>query len=222
MIIDFKIDKNYKAILKKRLKKGIIYKNEYNILISKEYPERELGDKHYYDRLIREKDKRKARPYEIPLIELFALHKNKVDAVLEVGAGLGDFAHKFIERFAPRKYTIYEFSDICKYITKPNSICDFTVYQKSFKDINPTGYDLIIACEVLEHINWDLEFLRRLKTGVYVLFSVPNKPSKGHVRFFPLPESIIHRYSSYMDILEIKTAFWKNNPKWWCVLAKIV
>jgi len=78
---------------------------------------------------------------------------------------------------------------------------------KSFKNISAEEikkYDCIISLEVLEHINWDKEFLSSLSPSTWVFLSVPRIHDSTHVRAYLTPDSIAYRYKDILNIYEIR------------------
>ena len=52
------------------------------------------------------------KPYEERILEMAKAYLPEEKIVVEVGAGFGGFAQKFIRTFMPKKYEAYEFSQI--------------------------------------------------------------------------------------------------------------
>ena len=61
-------------------------------------------------------------------------------------------------------------------------------------------YDGIVCCEVLEHINEDLQTIRLWKPGTFCVCSVPNFDYPTHARFFRGEREIIERYCKLLII----------------------
>lgn len=59
------------------------------------------------------------------------------------------------------------------------------------------GVTTFCAFQCLEHIENDLKILKALNKGTTVIISVPNRPYKGHVRWFEL-EGWVDRFSKYI------------------------
>lgn len=69
--------------------------------------------------------------------------------------------------------------------------------------------DLFISFQCLEHIKDDLLILKNLDEGVKTIFSVPNSPYIGHVRWFEL-DGWKSRYEKYIKFSDIYTI---QNPR---------
>jgi SAM-dependent methyltransferase len=58
--------------------------------------------------------------------------------------------------------------------------------------------DLLIALEVLEHIN-DIEFFKKIHKGVTIIATVPDFPAESHLRHFTNIEAVRKRYGRFID-----------------------
>lgn len=222
---DFKMTPIYEKFMEEQIHK---IKNHIldpdGIPISKEFHKRELGPK-TYNKIWRKKPKYYDKhPYMPVIMYLCQTYYPTAKNILEVGAGFGHFAVKFVSTFNPDSYTAYEFSSAAKLLKKRlgELPCKTTVYKGDFHDMEDyDDYDCVIALEILEHINWDLGFLLRLKRDTWAFFSLPTKHAKNHVRAFLTHKSIWKRYRDILDIREIKSlCLYENFPKWWCIAAR--
>ena len=69
------------------------------------------------------------------------------------------------------------------------------------------NYDTVIATEFLEHVYEDLSVISKIKSGTYVIATVPNFPYVSHVRHFFDTEEVAARYKSFFDefnVVEIR------------------
>ena len=99
----------------------------------------------------------------------------------EIGPGLGDTSLFVAQTFPESRGDLFEFSqesvEILKHRTANNSF--LSVHSGDFRelDISSESYDLVIACEVFEHLEDDesaFDTVRRmLRPGGYILLSVP-------------------------------------------------
>lgn len=157
-------------------------------------------------------------PYVKPMIEMIRESKHQPKNVLEVGAGFGFAAKRIIDNFSPETYFAYEFSNAIFHLhgilISLKNECEVFLIKESFKNIEDVErFDCVVAMEIFEHINWDLEFIGKIKPGTKVFFSVPTKPGKFHVRHFENVNEITNRYGGLLDI---KNIIYVPN-KWWCV-----
>jgi 2-polyprenyl-3-methyl-5-hydroxy-6-metoxy-1,4-benzoquinol methylase len=70
------------------------------------------------------------------------------------------------------------------------------LYEETFTD-----YDTVTMFEVLEHIERDLDILKKIPKGKQVIFSVPSFNYRSHVRFFKDVDEIKDRYGKYVEFL---------------------
>jgi len=236
-ITNFELNSIKKEFINTVLKKEAFYINDYNIIESKEFPKNEFkNDSKSYNKLWKESQwKDKDRIYYGEMIKLCKKY-GTFNNILEVGAGFGWFSKIFIKYNNPECYSIYETSTVAfdkmkkKFVNLPNNI---NIYNKSFKNIPSeelVKYDCVIALEVLEHINWDKEFLSSISTETWIFFSVPRIHSFNHVRAFLTPDSIAYRYKDILDIYEIREIIKYREKKYkpshyypthWGVAAKV-
>jgi SAM-dependent methyltransferase len=224
-VCDFVADKKMRQYVKDLIQEGLYHKID-GCVVSREFPERELSassyDEYFKNNLRYGNTQHK---YIKPLFSLACKHANSFNSILEVGAGFGHGIERIVNKFHPSRYVAYEFS-----LRAANQLraigarlnCQFEVRQETFQNVDCSGFDCVIGCEVLEHINWDRAFLSSLPSGCFVMFSVPIAHAFNHVRAFLLPDSIWYRYHDLLDILEIQTVYSKKNvrPKWWVGCAR--
>ena len=105
---------------------------------------------------------RKEHIYVAVILALIKQNYPNPQCVLDVGAGFGFPALRFISNLNLKRYTVYEFSNAFNFLhqlLKPiNDSCMITLHNSTFKDMNPSGFDCVIALEILEHITWDISF----------------------------------------------------------------
>jgi len=232
---DFKIDKIRQRYIDRELDSKKFFYNEEGIIVSKEYSKREVGSKYYSKAWKSQRNPEKFHAYKRSMMDLCKKYYSSFNNILEVGGGFGTWAEAFIKEFEPERYTVYEFSSAVKKIKKrlKNSPIDIIIHNTTFKDIplkELEQYDCVIALEVLEHINWDREFLSKIKPGTWVFISVPvPQASTEHVRAYLTPDSVAYRYRKMLKIYEIRevTKGKKSCRKWhhhyplfWSVVAQ--
>jgi len=125
--------------------------------------------------------------------------------ILDIGCGPGQFAEYLIQRYPSIEYTGVDFSKIAINAAKERcpsvTFIEADIFQT---DILEKGeYDLVVALELLEHLENDLALLNKIPVGKKVMFSVPNSDAFAHVRFFPSEEAVTERYSSCLSDLQI-------------------
>ncbi len=126
------------------------------------------------------------------------IDKGRHTRILDIGCGPGQFAEYLLQRCPSIEYTGVDFSrvaiDAAKKRCPPGTFVEADLFQTDILDEGE--YDLVVALEVLEHLEDDLAVLGRIPAGKDVIFSVPNFDSFGHVRFFPTVASVDERYAS--------------------------
>ena len=66
------------------------------------------------------------------------------------------------------------------------------------------GGDTYIFCEILEHIERDLELLALVPVGKQVIITVPSFDDPGHVRYFSDLAHALARYECFVTPSNIK------------------
>ncbi len=126
-------------------------------------------------------------------------------SLLDIGCGPGQFA-EFILGAAPGlAYTGVDFSGvaIAQAAARVPAATFIRADLTDGSEINTLSYDLVVALEVLEHIDSDLEVLGGLQSGARFVGSVPNFDSFGHVRFFRDEAAVRNRYGDRIHDLEV-------------------
>jgi len=147
------------------------------------------------------------------------IKSNQFQNILDLGCGPGQFSRYLKDSLPNIKYTGFDFSeiaiDMAKKLTPEFS---FQVEDAVTFDYSSIVYDLVIATEFFEHIEGDLDILKKIKSGTTILITLPNMDSEGHVRFlskddFTARHDIKERYSDYCEILDIFHFPYAANPE---------
>lgn len=106
---------------------------------------------------------------------------NRKSNVLEVGAGDGHFLRSIIERFGFYNVIATDISaDELKKAKRNLEGCNVVFEKENAESLtfDSNSFDLVIACEVLEHINDPQKAILELKrvSKKYILISVPVEP----------------------------------------------
>lgn len=147
------------------------------------------------------------------------LSEKKNMNIVDLGCGNGQLARLLEKRkLSIDSYLGLDFSTVAiNYANEKNTfehhkfqIEDFNIMQ----NLNKSNTHFI-CLEVLEHIEKDLELLKKVNgNNNSFLFSVPNYDSLSHVRTFKDKNEIIQRYSNILNIEKIyPVRFKEDNPK---------
>lgn len=110
---------------------------------------------------------------------LALLRKDEIGSINEIGCGEGFVTHEIRGLGITDRIKGCDFSSTIIDVAKQQHP-DMHFYVKSIYDIKPEqdGADLVICCEVLEHLELPGAALEKLRacTGKYCILSVPNEP----------------------------------------------
>lgn len=116
--------------------------------------------------------------------------------VLDIGCGSGQLAAMLAERGIAG--TGLDFS--AERIACARGMCpdwSFEACDAFATDlIERAQYDAVVTTEFLEHVERDLDALGRIRSGAYVIGTVPNFPFASHVRHFRDTGEVESRYQS--------------------------
>jgi 2-polyprenyl-3-methyl-5-hydroxy-6-metoxy-1,4-benzoquinol methylase len=156
-----------------------------------------------------------------PVWVLLAERIRRVGAssVLDIGCGPGQLANLLRDQ-GLAAYIGLDFSSAR--IRRARVVCpDFEfvaedVFETHLFDSH--DYDCILTTEFLEHVERDLDVLKRVKPGTVVFATVPNFPSTGHVRYFRSIEEVRDRYAHIFRSLRIDEHLANSQGKTFYVL----
>lgn len=124
--------------------------------------------------------------------------------VLDIGCGPGQVACLLRDIGVP-EYKGLDFSAVR--VARAHAICpeyEFiaaNVFEDNLLETYP--YDCVLMMEFLEHIEQDIDVLKRVRPGTTVLATVPNFPAEGHTRHFESVNAVEVRYSTFFSQLEV-------------------
>jgi tetratricopeptide (TPR) repeat protein len=126
--------------------------------------------------------------------------------VLDIGCGPGQFAEYFVRRLPDVAYIGVDFSPVAIEQARARAPTAGFVLADVVRDGVPGAidYDLVLALEVLEHVDEDLQMLAGLQTGAQFIGSVPSFDSFGHVRFFADKAAVRARYRKALEGLKVE------------------
>ncbi len=159
-----------------------------------------------------------------PLWTVIADHIRQIGCkrILDIGCGPGQVACLLRDIGVP-EYTGLDFSPAR--VARARTVCpeyEFilaNVFEDNLLETDP--YDCILMMEFLEHIEQDIEVLKRIRPGVTVLATVPDFPSAGHVRHFANVAEVKARYTPLFNPLEILEILTKQEKKTYYILQGI-
>ncbi len=134
------------------------------------------------------------------------------NSILDIGCGSGQLA-VLLKDQGVSKYHGFDFSP--SRIAYAKTLCP--VYTFSVEDAFATtlfadhDYDTVICTEFLEHVESDLDVIKRIRPGTRFFGTVPNFPYVSHVRHFQDPNEVSARYGAYFKNLRIDVLL--ANPK---------
>ena len=126
-------------------------------------------------------------------------------SVFDVGSGMGHLAEMLMEKRKLSKYLGMDFSIYAIGYSRgkcPN--LDFIYGDFLNTDFKKHDCDMYVFCEVLEHIDFDLEVLSRIIPGKKIIVTLPTFDSAAHVRHFAVPEDVCDRYN---DVIEFEKCY---------------
>ena len=132
---------------------------------------------------------------------LSILNEREVTSILDLGCGPGQFAEFLVEANMDVSYVGLDFSSVAIQQAK-NRCPQFSFYRETLplKSYSQFGNpDVLICTEVLEHVENDLELLASYPKGKYLIITVPNFDSFGHVRYFITKDEVLERYSHIFE-----------------------
>ena len=178
-------------------------------------------DSKYYDDIFGDPSSQFQRSAEtLPWYKLWKpsamwIVEHQIENVIDLGCGPGHFAtvlnttnnhYSNLGNF--KQYHGYDFSPVAIEVAKKRINddrfhfveCDLKKYDflENYKE-----QTMITAFEFLEHINFDLEIIEKIPSGVPFAFSVPYIDGPGHVRCFKTLESVNDRYAPFIKFYNL-------------------
>ena len=140
--------------------------------------------------------------------------RSGTSSILEIGCGSGQLA-SFIRDSGIKNYHGFDFSG--KRLEQAKLICpEFTFTKEdAFKTdlFEKLQYDTVVCTEFLEHIEGDIDILKRIKSETKFYGTVPNFPYISHVRHFNGKSEVVARYTQYFDEFHVDTILANKHGK---------
>ncbi len=123
--------------------------------------------------------------------------------IVELGCGSGQFANMLFDN-GYENYIGYDFSGVAIELAgKLNPAHRECFFKRDIRITPPPPQygtkRVILAFEVFEHMQNDIDVIEKLPAGATLIFSVPNFESFNHVRKFDDLGSVVERYGRYID-----------------------
>jgi 2-polyprenyl-3-methyl-5-hydroxy-6-metoxy-1,4-benzoquinol methylase len=145
--------------------------------------------------------------YIIWTVIIDRLRRGNPKKILEIGCGSGQLASAIRDAGIAETYIGFDFSQ--KRLGQAKIACPQFSFEMAdaFKTdlIEKADYDTVITTEFLEHVEDDLEIIRRIRPGTRVVATVPNFPYVSHVRHFQNLDDVVARYRRYFGELSVTT-----------------
>jgi predicted TPR repeat methyltransferase len=134
------------------------------------------------------------------------LETNGSRSILDLGCGPGQFAECVAELLPNATYHGVDFSSVAvergKVRVPSYQFSRVVLPAESYVQFAP--FDTVVCTEVLEHVDADIDVLKPIPSDTYVVFSVPNFDSFGHVRVFSSEEAVRSRYGDLFRNLDVR------------------
>jgi SAM-dependent methyltransferase len=147
------------------------------------------------------------------------LSKAKVNSVLDIGCGPGQLACLLRDK-GLKNYIGIDFSE--KRIEWARLNCP--EFRFVITDVFQTNifeeycYDAVICTEFLEHVERDIEVIRKVRTNTLFYATVPNFPFVSHVRHFNSEREVTDRYAQYFRHFYVDSFLASENGKQYYLL----
>jgi 2-polyprenyl-3-methyl-5-hydroxy-6-metoxy-1,4-benzoquinol methylase len=176
-----------------------------------------MKDSSYYNDIYEISDKYN-QPYDniiyYPIYKKIIDKLNVHDIILELGCGVGHLA-QMIEDNGCLSYLGIDFSEIAIEKAKKRSYQSF-ICSDIVNDNLDFPYDLIIATEFFEHVEYE-KILKKIKKGTRIIFSVPNFLIDSHLYCWEDDNHIRNDFREYMLINTVETVLEIKGKKWFLV-----
>jgi tetratricopeptide (TPR) repeat protein len=134
------------------------------------------------------------------------IRKTNYQKILDLGCGPGIFAKILLDKLPYINYVGIDYSQVAIQLAQQSCPNSTFIETDAFKTplLADHPYEIIIATEFLEHIEQDIELLKRLRSNTLFFGSVPNYYAIGHVRYFKTAAEVFDRYSACLKSLLVE------------------
>jgi len=150
----------------------------------------------YYDKIYQVAKKYRRHYSGVRWLPMFEKAATMVgSSVLELGCGVGQFAHLLHDK-GIRNYTGIDFSPVAIERCLKLNIPKFNFkLENIYNSVNYQGnYDTVVALETLEHV-MDMKVIDNIKPEIHVIFSLPTFTNEAHLIHFTDANGIVNRYN---------------------------
>lgn len=133
------------------------------------------------------------------------------ETIFEIGCGSGQLANYLLKEGKKYEVGIDCVTEAILLAQEMNPDYKGIFIVKNILEIQSiTGYNTVIATEVLEHVEEDLYVISLLPKNTRFIFSVPNFMTKGHKRCFANIDAVLERYRNMLKFNQYFTYTNKN------------
>jgi len=150
------------------------------------------------------------------------IKRNRDQSILEIGCGSGQLAC-MLRDIGLLNYHGFDFSP--KRIVQAIKVCPELNFSEedAYKTtlFSSFDYTTVICTEFLEHVEKDIEVIKKIKPGTRFYGTVPNFPFTSHVRHFTNEREVFERYKPCFSELEVNAVLANNKGKTFYLLEGI-
>ena len=151
------------------------------------------------------------------IIDRVIYNGGKLPYILELGSGTGQLAH-YLQNSGVKDYTGVDFSKIGIEYSKERCTGFNFINNDFFKvQFNNIQYDTVICCETLEHLENDIDLIKKIKPGARFIGTVPDFPWLSHVRYFNSEEEVLNRYSDLFQKINVNCFLNSNKNRFYLI-----
>ena len=142
--------------------------------------------------------------------------------ILDLGCGPGQFADFIHKKIPAINYCGVDFSESAIELAKSRGLTKYN-FIKAPLPLKDDGIyenaDTVVCLEVLEHIDNDLDVIESIPSGKFIIASVPNFDSLGHIRYFNNEKEVVERYGHLFIDLKVFSCPLSGNSILWLMHA---
>ena len=160
-----------------------------------------LDQKKYFDEHYRNTkpvDYRDSKYFHLWSMIITVLKLNNIKSVLEAGCGDGQFGRMVLNNGI--NYRGFDFSkEGLKHCKLLNVFLGDVTDKSSYEGTE----EAIVCTEVLEHIEDDIDIIKKMPEEKLIIISVPDFKHKAHIRRFKSKKEVFKRYGKFFSYFRI-------------------